>query len=463
MKIAVINGSPKGNLSATVHSLFYLERLNKADKFSYIDAGQKVKAYTKDISQIKDAIEEADLIIFSYPVYTFIAPSQLHYFIELLKNSELNIKGKYCTQITTSKHFYDITAHKYIEENANDLGLKFIKGLSADMDDLLSEKGQKELCDWFEFVKWSMAEGIYEKSIVLNSEYCQREANEATDVPKNKDGDVVIVADYDSINDNLYKMVKRLQSVLDRNSSVLKLKDIPLRGGCLGCFNCAVSGKCVYTDGYDEFLRNEIQSASCIIYAFSIKDHSMGPRFKMFDDRQFCNGHRTVTMGSPVGYLVSGPYSEEINLRTILEARAEVGGNILAGVATDEQNPDKEIDQLAKTVSFLLDKKLSKPQNFYGIGGMKIFRDLIYTMRGMMKADHEFFKSHGQYDFPQKKKGTILKMYLVGALISNPKIMKKAGGKLTEGMVGPYKKVIEELDSKLCDKSTIEKKIPVLQ
>jgi hypothetical protein len=137
--------------------------------------------------------------------------------------------------------------------------------------------------------------------------------------------------------------------------------------------------------------------------------------------------------------------------------------NILAGVATDEQNPDKEIDQLAKTVSFLLDKKLSKPQNFYGIGGMKIFRDLIYTMRGMMKADHKFFKSHGQYDFPQKKKGTILKMYLVGALISNPKIMKKAGGKLTEGMVGPYKKVIEELDSKLCDKSTIEKKIPVLQ
>ena len=76
MKIAVINGSPKGNLSATAHSLFYLERLNKADKFSYIDAGQKVKAYTKDISQIKDAIEEADLIIFSYPVYTFIAPFQ---------------------------------------------------------------------------------------------------------------------------------------------------------------------------------------------------------------------------------------------------------------------------------------------------------------------------------------------------------------------------------------------------
>ena len=78
---------------------------------------------------------------------------------------------------------------------------------------------------------------------------------------------------------------------------------------------------------------------------------------------------------------------------------------------------------------------------------MKIFRDLIYTMRGMMKADHKFFRDNGQYDFPQKRKGTIIKMYLVGALLSNPKIMKKAGGAMTEGMVAPYKKVIKELNT----------------
>ena len=44
-------------------------------------------------------------------------------------------------------------------------------------------------------------------------------------------------------------------------------------------------------------------------------------------------------------------------------------------------------------------------------------------MQGMMKADHKFYKAHGFYnDFPQRNKGLILKMYLVGALISNPKI-----------------------------------------
>lgn len=29
----------------------------------------------------------------------------------------------------------------------------------------------------------------------------------------------------------------------------------------------------------------------------------------------------------------------------------------------------------------------------------------------MMKADHKFYKSHGQYDFPQKKKKGMLMPY----------------------------------------------------
>lgn len=84
------------------------------------------------------------------------------------------------------------------------------------------------------------------------------------------------------------------------------------------------------------------------------------------------------------------------------------------------------------------------PANFYGVGGMKIFRDLIWLMRGMMKADHRFYKAHGLYDFPQKKHGMILKMKLAGALVSNPKIMKKIGNKMNEGMLAPYRKVLGE-------------------
>ena len=185
-----------------------------------------------------------------------------------------------------------------------------------------------------------------------------------------------------------------------------------------------------------------------MVYEFTIRDHSMGARFKMYDDRQFCNGHRTVTIVMPVGYLVSGCYSAEKNLQTIIEGRANVGQNILTGVATDEFDPDGEIDRLADELVYALEHKNVGPQNFLGIGGMKIFRDLIYQMQGMMRADHKFFKAQGQYDFPQKKKGQIAFMYLVGAMLGNKKLKSKIGDKMNEGMLMSYKKVLDDLDKK---------------
>ena len=183
-----------------------------------------------------------------------------------------------------------------------------------------------------------------------------------------------------------------------------------------------------------------------MVYAFSIEDHSMGALFKTYDDRQFCNGHRTVTIGMPVGYLISGNLSKEENLRTIIEGRAQVGSNILAGIATDEADPDAAIDAFAANLAYALKNKNTGPQNFYGVGGMKIFRDLIYQMRGFMRADHKFFKSHGQYDFPQKQWPKSLAMYLIGAMMANPKLHSKMDGKMNEGMLMPYTKVLKDLD-----------------
>jgi hypothetical protein len=75
---------------------------------------------------------------------------------------------------------------------------------------------------------------------------------------------------------------------------------------------------------------------------------------------------------------------------------------------------------------------------------MKISRDLIWQMQGLMREDHKFYKEHDFYDFPQKKKGTMLALYLVGALMKNPEIQKKMNGKMSDGMLMPYKKVLKE-------------------
>ena len=445
MNILVLNGSPKGEYSITLQTVRYLEKRYPAHSFEVLHVGQRIKSLEKDMTEALAMIARADLLLFFYPVYTFIAPSQLHRFIELVKASGADLTDKMATQITTSKHFYDVTAHRYVEDNCHDLGLKVIRGLSADMDDLLSEKGQKDARDFFDFVLFSAENGVFEPA----PEALPAPAHRPVTVPEGeegKPGDVVIVADIGEEDAQLSAMVARFGAVLPLHTRVINIREYPFKGGCLGCFNCAITGKCVYKDGFDDFLRSEIQSAQAIVFAFTIRDHSMGARFKMYNDREFCNGHRTVTMGMPFGYLVSGDYSRETNLKTILESRAQVGGNFLAGVATDERDPDGAIDALAKTLSYALEHKYDPPKNFLGIGGMKVFRDLIWIMQGMMRADHKFYKAHGQYDFPQKQWPTMLKMYLVGTLLASPKVKAKMGNAMNEGMIAPYRKVLEKAD-----------------
>ena len=443
MHILVINGSPKGKNSITLQTIRYLEILHPEHTFEVLHAGQTIKALERDFSPAEELLQSADCLLFSYPVYTFLAPCQLHRFLELLKAAKLPLAGKYATQLTTSKHFYDTTAHRYIQDNCADLGLRYITGLSADMDDLTTEKGRQEAESFFNHLIWSMEQGIFQPPSVEKAPFFPQPATVPPTAEGEKPGDVVIVADLTEEDGNLRQMVERFQRQFPRKTRVVNIRQYPFRGGCLGCFGCAITGKCVYNDGFDSYLREQIQTAEAIVYAFTLRDHSMGARFKMYDDRQFCNGHRTVTIGMPVGYLISGPYSREMNVQTVLEARAQVGSNFLAGIATDEKDPDSRIDALCKSLAYALEHKYLPPQNFYGIGGMKIFRDLIWLMQGMMQADHKFYKAHKQYDFPQKQWPRMLAMYAVGALMASPKLKAKAGSAMTDGMLMPYRKVLD--------------------
>lgn len=161
MNILIINGSPKGKKSVTYQTSRFLEKLYSNHNFNTLNVSQKIKSYERDFTEIEQAIEKASLIIFSYPVYTFLAPYQLHRFIEIMHEKNISLKGKFATQITTSKHFYDITAHKYIEQNLNDFGVNIIEGFSADMEDLLSKKGQEQAEMFFEKVLFDMKNDIH--------------------------------------------------------------------------------------------------------------------------------------------------------------------------------------------------------------------------------------------------------------------------------------------------------------
>ncbi|MBQ8536290.1 MAG: NAD(P)H-dependent oxidoreductase, partial [Clostridia bacterium] len=156
MNVLVLNGSPKGKYSITLQTVLYLQKKHPEHTFEVLHAGQRIKAFEKDFSPAREALEKAELILFAYPVYTFMAPCQLHRFIELMKEHEVKVAGKYATQLTTSKHFYDVTAHGYIQDNCQDLELKYLRGLSADMDDLLKEKGRQEAEAFWQRLEWQM-------------------------------------------------------------------------------------------------------------------------------------------------------------------------------------------------------------------------------------------------------------------------------------------------------------------
>jgi len=447
MHILVLNGSPKGENSITLQTVRYLEKRFKDETFEVLHVGQRIKALEKDFEKAGEALKNADLILFCYPVYTFLVPSQLHRFIELIKEHGVDLAGKCAAQVSTSLHFYDITAHRFIRDNCDDLGLDYLGGLSADMEDLLKEQGRREAEDFFRFIVWRKEHGLAEPKRCEQKPFTPVPLSESAAPAMSGGGRVAIVADFDPNEQSpIRDMVARFMRVAPFETTLVNLRAFPFAGGCLGCFHCAADGTCIYKDGFDKYLRENIQSADAIVYAFAIRDHSMGYRMKLYDDRQFCNGHRTVTMGKPVGYLVSGPLSAEENLRTVIEARAEVGGNFLAGVACDETDPDAGIEALAETLRYAVDHAYQPPKTFWGVGGLKIFRDLIYQMRGLMREDHRFYKKHGFYDFPQKRRGRILGMYLVGGMMRNQKLQKKMSGKMTEGMLMPYKKVLEQTE-----------------
>lgn len=441
MKVLIVNGSPRGRYSVTLQSCLYLEKCFPQHEFDYLNVGAAINSYEKDMASALKAMVAAELIIFAYPVYTFLVPSQLHRFMELLKENRAALKNKYVSQFSTSKHFFDVTAHRFMEDNFRDMGMKVIKGLSADMEDLLSQQGRNELKAFFEYALFCVENSVYDKAQPYTPAPLPEYQRSLSPAKKQEGFDTVIVADLKAGDDSLRDMIKDFDAAFPYRTRFINLAEFNFKGGCLGCLNCAATGKCVYKDGFDSFLREKILNADAVVYAFTLQDHSMGYRFKMYDDRQFCNGHRTVAEGRPIAYICRGDMKNEENLNTVLEARAQLNHAFLAGIGTDAPS----IAAMAKRLSYALEHGYAPPRGFYGVGGMKIIRDLIWLMRGMMPADHKFYKTHGLYDFPQKQRRKMIVMSILGALIRKPAIRRHIGNRFNEGMLAPYKKEIDKL------------------
>lgn len=455
MNILVLNGSPKGKNSVTFQSIRYLQKHHPDIDFQIFHVGQKIKAIERKAAlfdSIIQAARDSDCVIWCYPVYTLLIPYQLLRFIDLIfeRGQTAAFAGKYATQLSTSKHFHDHIPINYLQHISEDLGMKHLPAHTADMDDLTIAKGRARLRTFGTELVNALQNHIPVSQKYAPVTYQPRPYTPPPNMPttpKTHNYNIVLVTDCTDPHSNLQRMIDTYRQALPNPLTIFNISDFKFSGGCLGCFQCAFEGHCVHKDGFDDYHRNTVLNVDCIIMAGNIRRHWLNSVWKKYNDRQFYNGHRTSMMGKSIGHILSGPLRQEGNLRQALEARCEVGQMYLLDIISDEYDSDSEITalltQMAQQTMWAVEHQPQRPNSFLGVGGMKIFRDVIYVMQGLMQEDHRFYKQHGQYDFPHKQWPMFLKMQLVGLLLKFKYVRRKMSGKMNDVILKAYNEAIE--------------------
>lgn len=452
MKIVVINGSPKSNDSVTMQYVKYLE--NKFDDvdFETINVGKYINKLEKNeefFLETMDKISGADGLIWAYPVYVLLVPYQLKRFMEMIVERGMDevLSGIYATSISTSAHFYDQTAHDFMHASSEDMGMRYRPGYSAAMYDLTETDKRKNFILFFQrFLHY------IENDIHTPRRYPQLKEMDnvflldpGSATPLKHRGNIVVLTDARDEDENLRQMIDAFVKRAPAKVNIYNLNDIEIRGGCLGCIMCAYDGQCVYKDDFEEFVRDKVNVADALVYAGRMDGRYLSSRWKLFFDRSFFNGHRPVNMGKQIGFLISGPLSQNGNLDTILKAIPEVGMMNMVDIVTDEsQDPMRDIERMAQDMCWGMENRFVMPDNFLGVGGHKVFRDLIYNMGFIFRADHRYYKQKGLYDFPQKDYKARMMNIFLGPLLTIPQVRKGFMDKAKEGMLMPFQKVMDK-------------------
>ncbi len=325
MKFIVINASPKTKHSITLQHLLYIEKQHPEHQFEYIHIANKIPVYEKKealFNSVIQKINESDAIIWSFPVYYALVPSQLKRFIELIFERCPNtpFKGKYTTSFTTSINFFDHTAHNYMQGVCESLGFNYVDSYSAHMNDFFKSEEREKMKNFFKWFTEFIDRRIptQKKYNILNPDLVSYqpdiEAIPAITEPIST-SKVLLLTDERSGDTNLTNMTQVLTHLLGMTVEKKNIYQINLKNGCLGCCTCGYDNVCVQKDGFTQFFNENVKTADVIIIAGSIKDHYLSAQWKKFFDRSFFNGHAPVLKGKRIGFVISGNLSQLQNLR----------------------------------------------------------------------------------------------------------------------------------------------------
>lgn len=455
--IIVLNGSPKAKQSITLQHIKLFMQQNTELDFEVINISSPIKKIENDLEyfqKIVGKITRADAVIWSFPVYYALIPSQMKRFIELLfERCDPDIfKDKYTTSFTTSINFFDHTAHNYMHGVCEDLGFQYVKSYSAHMDDFFKKDHREKMMVFFEwFIEMvNLKIKVPRKYHPIDNHAISYEPGSLEEIKKIGGRKILLLTDAKKEDFNLIQMTNAFITSSTSHVEVKNIRDIEIKNGCLGCCLCGYDNQCIQKDEFRSFYNDNLLSASAIIFAGTVKDHYLSSMWKKFLDRSFFNGHSPVLHGKPLGFIISGHLSQVQNLRESLEALTDIWHMKSYGFVTDEYETSEEITDRITAFSHQFEladqKNLEHGHSFYHVAGKKIFRDFIYNASAVFRADNIFYKKLGFYDdFPQKKIRKRLSNAMFSFFLSIKPVRKKIHQEFIPGMVAPYKKVLKKL------------------
>ena len=413
--MVLVNASPKGEYSLTLQYAKYLLIHEQDVEWTIIHVGEKLTDMSYDTAWFDEAcatIGAYDAIIWATPVYTMLVPWQCIRFFDLVKKAgrQSIFSGKYATSVMSCFHYYDHLAEEWLRGTCEDLGISFIEGMSVDNKDLLSKEFRTSMRFFMsEFhLACKQKVPVPRKSRILEHIDSPRFAPSPNREISGKKTDIrtVILTDEKGKDGNLSRMIEVFAAAYPNQIEIVDINDFPYEGACQGCLRCELVGDCDRKDGFQKFYQDLVNTCDVLIHAITVEDRYLKPIWKLFLDRTFSNGHRTSMMGKHTCYLVAGHLSQVPGVRQFLEGKDHVGRENSMGIISDEEPDSSRLETMLIDCAGRIDRavraKYQKGNNFLGVGGMKIFRDLIYGMRGVVRDDHRFYKKRKLYDFPQK-------------------------------------------------------------
>jgi multimeric flavodoxin WrbA len=453
MNLIVLSGSPKKDDSVTLQSIKYLELKNPAHTFDYVHIISQVKEFEQDPSALQglcEKVQKADVVLWAFPLYHLLVPAHYKRFIEMIfeYGFESYFTNKYTAVYTTSVKYADNNAHEYMHGICDDLKMNWIDVLSHHMDDLPNQARQQDLLTFFHEIEMFVKDGLTclpRYTPLKKSQFKYLAGGSGPRVTTDKK--IIVITDASEEQNNVNEMVRQLQYTAVNGVEVKNLRDVSIKGYCMGCCRCGYDNTCIYRDGYRAFLDYVIEKADIIIYAGEIKDRYLSSLFKLYHDRSFTFNHVPHFEGKQFGYMIAGNISNLPNLSQIFEHYHQETSN-LAGIVSDEPENSSVIDAsiyaLLKTTVFFSESGYMRPSNFLGVGGKSVFVEMTKGFTGaIFLADYRYYKKRNWLS-DQTTLKTKIQSALMRYFMTKKGFRSEVHQNMTKHMISEHQKVLRK-------------------